>query len=99
MAVTAIILNVVISKSLALLFTRLTQFAMIAVVLIPLERLIPFHPKQRLFRKQFGIDLLHYFVGGIFIIIFVRVTYYFMPMISRWARIGASPLSVRGLPV
>ncbi|HYH07650.1 MAG TPA: sterol desaturase family protein [Thermoanaerobaculia bacterium] len=68
--------------------------AAIAVVFIPLERLIPFHPGQRLFRKHLWLDLLHYFVGGIFIIIFVRLTYYGMPALG----LTGSPITVKHLP-
>ena len=72
-----------IGNALALLFVRLEQFAMIAMVFVPLERLVPFHAKQRLFRAQLVLDLLHYFVGGVFIIVFVWLTYQFMPSDGR----------------
>jgi sterol desaturase/sphingolipid hydroxylase (fatty acid hydroxylase superfamily) len=87
-----------ISKLIALLFLRLEQFAVIAVVFIPLERLFPFHPKQRLFRAQMILDLLHYFVGGIIIIVFVWLTYNIMPIIFGWAGNYVSPLSLAHLP-
>jgi len=91
--------HVILSKSLMVLLMRVVLFLSIAVVFVPLERLIPFHVKQRLFRKHLGLDLLHFFVGGIFIVLFVRVTYFLLPMISRWAGVHASPISVRKLPI
>jgi sterol desaturase/sphingolipid hydroxylase (fatty acid hydroxylase superfamily) len=54
--------------------SRLIQFWWVAIVFIPLERLIPFHPRQRLFRRLILLDLFHYFVGGVFIVIFVGFT-------------------------
>jgi sterol desaturase/sphingolipid hydroxylase (fatty acid hydroxylase superfamily) len=86
------------AKAVHLLGIRLFQFAAVAAVFIPLERLIPFHPKQRLFRRQFLIDLLHYFVGGLFIIVFVRVTYAVMPMVASWTHLPPSPITVKNLP-
>jgi sterol desaturase/sphingolipid hydroxylase (fatty acid hydroxylase superfamily) len=71
---------------------------MIAVVFVPLERLIPFRPKQRLFRRYLGLDLLHYFLGGIFILIFVRLTYFGMPYVAKWSGLHASRISVAHLP-
>lgn len=83
-----------IELAMNLLSSRTLQMAAIAVVFIPLERLIPFHPGQRLFRKHLWLDLLHYFVGGIFIIIFVRLTYYGMPALG----LTGSPITVKHLP-
>jgi sterol desaturase/sphingolipid hydroxylase (fatty acid hydroxylase superfamily) len=88
-----------ITKALLLIGARIEQFALIAVIFVPLERLIPFHTRQRLFRAQFFLDLLHYFVGGVFIIIFVWFSYHLMPVIFPWANIHDSPVSVRDLPV
>lgn len=87
-----------VEKALMLLESRTLQMAAIAVVFIPLERLIPFHPGQRLFRKYLWLDLLHYFVGGIFIIIFVTITYRAMPYITGWLGIGKPPISLAHLP-
>jgi sterol desaturase/sphingolipid hydroxylase (fatty acid hydroxylase superfamily) len=86
------------ANTLHLINMRLFQFAMVAAVFIPLERLIPFHPKQRLFRRQFLIDLLHYFVGGLFIIAFVRMTYSVMPTLASWTHLPPSPITVKHLP-
>ena len=81
-------------KAMKLLESRTLQMAAIAIVFIPLERLIPFHPGQRLFRKHLWLDILHYFLGGFFIIIFVRMTYYAMPYLG----VGSSPITVKNLP-
>jgi len=91
-------ISILFAKAIQLIGIRLVQFATIAVVFIPLERLIPFHAKQRMFRRQFFIDLLHYFIGGLFIIVFVRITYYGMPMLARWIHLPPSPITVKGLP-
>jgi sterol desaturase/sphingolipid hydroxylase (fatty acid hydroxylase superfamily) len=87
-----------IGNALALLAVRVEQFAMIALVFVPLERLVPFHAKQRLFRTQLVLDLLHYFVGGVFIIVFVWFTYQLMPVVFGWARPYVSPFSLAHLP-
>ena len=94
----ALTIELIISKVLGLLDHRAVQFTLIAVVFIPLERLVPFHAGQRLFRRYFGLDLLHYFVGGVFIIVFVWLTYRLMPTISAWVDIHPAALSVRDLP-
>jgi len=91
-------LSFVVAKAVHLVGARMLQFASIAIILIPLERLIPFHHKQRLFRRLFVLDLFHYFLGGIFIMVFVRLTYYGMPFLSSWAGFRASPFSIRNLP-
>jgi sterol desaturase/sphingolipid hydroxylase (fatty acid hydroxylase superfamily) len=93
-----LVMNVIMSKALILVVGRLMQFWAIAYIFLPAERLIPFHPKQRLFRAYLGLDLLHYFVGGIFIIVFVQATYLLMPLLAGWLGIHGSPLSVRHLP-
>jgi sterol desaturase/sphingolipid hydroxylase (fatty acid hydroxylase superfamily) len=89
--------SVIFDKSVALMLARLGQFAIIAIVFIPLERLIPFRPKQRLFRPLIVLDLLHYFVGGVLTIVFVRITYMFLPQFSSWG-IHQLKWSVHGLP-
>ena len=89
--------KVTLGKVVGVVSFRIIYLGMLAGVLVPLERLIPFHARQRLFRRQFGIDLLHYFVGGIFIIAFVTLTYFFMPIFAEWANI--QPLNARNLPV
>lgn len=99
MIIAALTPQVIMSKALMVFGGRLLLFLSIAVVFIPLERIIPFHAKQRLFRKYLALDILHFFLGGIFIIIFLRLTYFFLPFISKWAGIHASPISVRGLPI
>jgi sterol desaturase/sphingolipid hydroxylase (fatty acid hydroxylase superfamily) len=90
--------KVFVGLSIGILLKRAMQMLAIAVVFVPLERLIPFHPGQRLFRKRLGLDLLHFFAGGVFIIVIVHVTYKVMPVIANWSGIHASPISVRRLP-
>lgn len=89
--------ELILHKSMALMYARFLQFAIIAVVFIPLERLIPFRPKQRLFRQFLGLDLLHYFVGGVLTIVFVRITYMYLPTLSSWG-VRQLPWSVSSLP-
>lgn len=89
----------IFSKTLVLITARLAQFVGVAYILMPLERLIPFHRRQRLFRAHLGLDLLHYFVGGILILVFVRVTYEFKPFLSDCLSLNGWSLSVRHLPV
>jgi sterol desaturase/sphingolipid hydroxylase (fatty acid hydroxylase superfamily) len=86
-----------VGKAIGFLIARTVQLATIALVFVPLERLVPFHPKQRLFRPQFGVDLLHFFVGGALMVTLIQLTYFLMPLISGWADV--QPLNVRGLPV
>jgi sterol desaturase/sphingolipid hydroxylase (fatty acid hydroxylase superfamily) len=91
--------KVLVGKSFLVVFKRAMQMLLIAVVFVPLERLIPFHPGQRLFRKRLGLDFLHFYAGGLFIIIVVYGTYMLAPGLSAWAGIHASPISVRHLPI
>jgi sterol desaturase/sphingolipid hydroxylase (fatty acid hydroxylase superfamily) len=91
-------ISLLFAKAVHVLGVRLFQFATIAVVFIPLERLIPFHPKQRLFRRLLLLDLLHYFLGGLFIIVFIRLTYWLMPMFAARSHLPPSPITVKNLP-
>lgn len=70
----------------------------IAGPFIPLERLIPYRPRQKLFRARLVLDLLHFFVGGLIMILFVRASYIVLPVISGWAGVHASSISVKNLP-
>jgi sterol desaturase/sphingolipid hydroxylase (fatty acid hydroxylase superfamily) len=89
--------KVTLTKIVGVVSFRLLYFGMLAGVLVPLERLIPFHARQRLFRPQLVTDFLHYFFGGLFIIAFVTLTYFFLPILTSWADIH--PVKAQALPV
>lgn len=81
-----------------MLLVRVFTLSTIAVVFVPLERLIPYRPKQRLFRPHWGLDFMHFLVGGVLIILFIRGTLLLMPYFMGWMDLYSSPLSLRGLP-
>jgi sterol desaturase/sphingolipid hydroxylase (fatty acid hydroxylase superfamily) len=84
---------------LKLMLSRLSIMVGIAVVFVPLQLLIPFHPKQRVFRPYWGLDFLHFFVGGMFILVFVRLTGAFIPSSEALAGIVGTPFNFREWPV
>ena len=88
--------KVTLTKIVSVAGIRLLYLGTLAAILVPLERVIPFHPRQRLFRPQLWIDFLHYFVGGLFIIGFVSISYFFLPIFFGWANI--QPLNGQLLP-
>jgi sterol desaturase/sphingolipid hydroxylase (fatty acid hydroxylase superfamily) len=85
--------SIVIKLAIALARARLSTLLGIAIIFVPLERLMPLRRNQRLFRSEWGQDFLHFFLGGIATILLVELTLAPLPAFRR-----ASPLSVRHLP-
>lgn len=96
-AADALGLGALFALAVKLTAVRLGSFATMAVVLVPLERLLPFQRRQRLFRAHLWHDFLHFFVGGILIIVVMRVTWLAL-YAAGWNELYTSPLSVRGKP-
>src|SRR6185436_20502263 len=85
-------LKFLVNSLISLVDVRIVQFLTIGLVFVPLERLIPFHPRQRLFRSLIRLDLIHYFVGGLFIIVMIRFTSDLMAPITA-AFVAKSPIA------
>ena len=81
MLAAAALLKMACASAMHVVGGRLWLMATIAIVFVPLERLIPYRP-QRLFRRHLWMDFLHFFLGGIFIIAFVVVSYKLLGMAS-----------------
>jgi sterol desaturase/sphingolipid hydroxylase (fatty acid hydroxylase superfamily) len=82
MIAAALVLKTLISKILIMSGARLWVMATIAVVFIPLERLIPHRSQQRLFRPLLWLDFLHFFVGGLITIVMITLSYRLLSYIS-----------------
>jgi len=82
-----------------LMLSRLGIMLGIAVVFWPLQLLIPFHEKQRIFRATWGLDFLHFFVGGMFILVVVRATSMLLPGNIAAGGAGETPLHFREWPL
>jgi sterol desaturase/sphingolipid hydroxylase (fatty acid hydroxylase superfamily) len=91
-------LGAAVGLAIKLFVGRLWLLGGIAIVFVPLERLIPFRRGQRLIRKNLWTDFIHAFLGGIFIVLFIRVTYLLLPTVMGWTSMYESPLSAKHLP-
>ena len=88
--------KLVTGKLLAFLGARLWLMATIAVVFVPLERLIPQHRPQRLFRRLLSLDLLHFLVGGLITAILIVTSLHILQWVTH-GRILA--WNLRGRPI
>ena len=99
MLLSLVALKFAASKLLSGVVGRVFLLLSIAGPFVPLERIVPYRPKQRVFRTELVVDLLHFFVDGLAIIVLVHISYAFLPAVTAWAGIHLPSLSVKRLPV
>lgn len=70
-----------------------------ATVFIPLERLFPLRPDQKVFRPQWPVDLTYFFLNSVLIEVLTVLTLRPAILAFGWARVGPVTSTIGALPV
>ena len=70
-----------------------------AAVFVPLERLFPLRPDQKVFRSQWPIDLTYFFVNSVLIEVLTVLTLRPAVLFFGWARLDTVTTTIGALPL